>query len=69
MTQYYISLNSMENILREAGAKRVAHAAKKKLREEVEAYALDIAKQSLTFTSHAGRQTVKESDINAVSKL
>lgn len=65
----YISLNSMENILREAGAERVSLKAKQALSDYVEDHALEIAKKSLKLTKHAERQTVKKEDIDAAITL
>ena len=59
----------MENILREAGAERVSHSAKKELSDYIEDHALSIAKKSLKLTKHAERQTVKKEDIKAALDL
>ena len=65
MTESYLSLNSMENILREAGAQRVSREAKEELRTYLQDHAVSIGKVALTYTEHAGRKTVKAEDIES----
>jgi histone H3/H4 len=56
-------LAPLEKIAREAGAERVAVSAVKALREAVLEAAESIAKDAVTASHHAGRVTVKASDI------
>lgn len=65
MMDSYLSLNSMENILREAGADRVSRAAKEALRDHLQEHATSIGELALTYTEHAGRKTVKAEDIES----
>lgn len=63
MDKHRLSLNSMGNILRDAGAERVSQDAKENLREYLESHAVDVAELALTFTKHADRTTVQGEDI------
>lgn len=56
-------LAPLEKIAREAGAERVAVSAVKALREVVLDAADSIAKDAVAASQHAGRVTVKSSDI------
>ncbi len=56
-------LAPLEKIAREAGAERVAVSAVKALREAVLEAAESIAKDAVAASHHAGRVTVKASDI------
>lgn len=56
-------LAPLEKIAREAGAERVSVSAVKALREAVMEAAETIAKDSVSAAHHAGRVTVKASDI------
>ena len=56
-------LAPLEKIAREAGAERVSISAVKALREAVIEAAETIAKDSVAAAHHAGRVTVKASDI------
>jgi histone H3/H4 len=56
-------LTPLERIAREAGAERVAVSAVKSLREAVLDLAERIASDAVAASHHAGRVTVKASDI------
>lgn len=58
----------MENLLKKAGAARVAEDAKDALKEILEHHAERIAKQAITLALHAGRKTVKGSDVRLAAK-
>lgn len=69
MDDNHLSLNSMGKLLRSAGAERVSRDAKEKLRQHLQQYALDIGDLALTYTEHAGRSTVQESDIDSAIEV
>lgn len=56
-------LSPLEKIAREAGAERVAVSAVKALREAMLEVADQIAADAVAASRHAGRVTVKASDI------
>jgi histone H3/H4 len=68
MSQRGIPLASMEKLLKNAGAERVADGAKAALKEVLEDAAEKIAKQAFEYAKHAGRKTIKASDIKLASK-
>ncbi len=63
-----IPLAAMEKILKHAGAERVADNAKAALKDVVEDIAEEIASNAIKLASHAGRKTIKASDIKLAAK-
>lgn len=59
----YISLSSMEKILREAGAERISPSACIALRDILEDIAREISKKAIKIAKHAKRKTVRGEDI------
>lgn len=59
----YISLSSIEKIIRNAGAERVSPSACEALRDILEEIAGEISKKAIKLAEHAGRKTVREEDI------
>jgi histone H3/H4 len=55
-------------IIKNASAKRVSEDAKEALAKVLEQYGEDISRQALLLTKHAGRVTVKASDIQLAVK-
>jgi DNA-binding protein len=68
MSERGIPLASMEKLLKNAGAERVADGAKVALKEVLEEAADKIAKQAFEYAKHAGRKTVKSSDIKLAAR-
>ena len=58
-----IPLASMEKIMKDAGAERVADDAKIALKEIIEEKAREISERAAKFALHAGRKTIKSEDI------
>ena len=68
MTKRLIPLAAMEHILKNAGAERVSDKAKAALKEVIEEIASEIAESAVKLSVHAGRKTVKSSDIKLAAK-
>ena len=64
MAERLIPLASMERILKNSGAERVADSAKEELKSLIEEKAAEISKRAVKFALHAGRKTVKKEDID-----
>jgi len=58
-----IPLAAMEKIIKDAGAERVSDDAKVALKSVLESIGVEISKSAVKFSLHAGRKTVKASDI------
>jgi len=63
-----LGLSSMYRILKKAGAERVSNESAEELRRVIEEIALEIAKNSVEMSKHAGRKTVKAEDVKLASK-
>lgn len=63
-----IPLAAMEQIIKGAGAERVSDGAKAVLKDILEEHANKIAKGAIKLASHAGRKTVKASDVKLAAK-
>lgn len=68
MAKRLIPLAAMEKIMRKAGAERVSDKAKAALKLVIEDIANDIALEAVKLANHAGRKTVKASDIRLAAK-
>lgn len=60
-----LPLAPVKRIIKQAGAHRVSEGAVKELRDELEDYAEDRARDAKEFASHAGRKTVQADDVKA----
>ena len=58
-----LPLAAMEKLMKDAGAERVSDSAKTALKDILEHAAHEITKKAITFALHAGRKTVKASDV------
>jgi len=63
-----LPLAAMEKILKQCGAERVSDKAKIALKGAVEEIADQIAAKAVNLAKHAGRVTVKASDVKLAAK-
>ena len=68
MTEKLLPLAAMERLLKKAGAERVSEDAKEALKQVLEDYAEKVGEQAAKFALHAGRKTVKASDVKLAAK-
>ncbi len=68
MSERLIPLAAMEQMLKKAGAERVSDKAKAALKEVLEDYAHIVAAKAVKLSTHAGRKTVKASDVKLAVK-
>lgn len=54
---------AVDRIIRRAGGQRVSESAAEELAEILEEYALEIAGEATELSEHAGRKTVRDTDI------
>ncbi len=62
-SQRGLPLAAMEELLRKAGAERVAESAKAGLKQALEDVGKRLAAEAVTFSRHAGRRTVMRDDV------
>jgi histone H3/H4 len=63
-----LSLSAIHRIIRKAGAERVGEDAAEELGRVLEELGVKIAKQAVELSTHAGRKTVKASDVQMAAK-
>jgi len=63
-----IAAAPMAEILKDAGAERVSDDAARAFADIVHDMAVSIAKDAVKFSHHAGRKTVKRSDVELAKK-
>lgn len=63
-----IPVSPIGRLMRKAGANRVSEEASKRMVEELEEYASDVARKAADVARHAGRKTVKAEDIKLALK-
>ena len=68
MSSRLLPLAAMEKILKQSGADRVSDKAKVALKNTMEDLADEIAVKAVNLAKHAGRVTVKASDVKLASK-
>ena len=68
MSERLLPLAAMEKILKQCGAERVSDKAKIALKDVIEEKAEKIAEKAVRLANHAGRKTIKASDIKLAVK-
>jgi DNA-binding protein len=68
MSKKLLPIAAMGKLMKDNGADRVSNPAKKALKEELEIIAKDISLKAVIYANHAGRRTVKSSDIRLAAK-
>jgi histone H3/H4 len=63
-----LGVSAMYRILKKAGADRVSDESAEELRRVLEDIAIEIAKNAIEMSKHAGRKTVKAEDVKLASK-
>lgn len=63
-----LPLASVEKLIRKAGAYRVSKGAAKELASYLEDVAVEIAREAIILSEHAGRKTVKAEDLKLAQK-
>ncbi|WEL22907.1 histone family protein [Candidatus Nanohalovita haloferacivicina] len=60
-----LPLAPVKRIIKQSGASRVSEDAVEELRDELEEYASDRAREAKEYAQHAGRKTVQADDVKA----
>lgn len=68
MSETEFGLAAVYRIIKKSGAERVSDEAAEELRRVVEDIASHVAKQAIELSIHAGRHTVKGSDVKLAAK-
>lgn len=63
-----LPLAAMEKLLKKVGASRVSLDAKEEMRDVLEKYAEMVGEKAIRMSKHAGRKTVKSTDIKEAAK-
>ncbi|MFB6193074.1 MAG: histone family protein [Candidatus Nanohaloarchaea archaeon] len=60
-----LPLAPVKRIIKQSGASRVSEDAVEELRDELEEFASDRAREAKEYAQHAGRKTVQADDVKA----
>ncbi|RME52459.1 histone family protein [Candidatus Woesearchaeota archaeon] len=66
--RHLLPLAAMERLLKNAGAYRVSEDAKSALRDILEEYSQVLGEEAIKLAKHAGRKTVRATDIKLAQK-
>ena len=69
MSETELGLAALYRIIKKSGAERVSDESAEELRRVVEGVAIQVAKQAIELSVHAGRHTVKATDIKLAAKM
>lgn len=59
---------AVDRIIRKAGARRVSESAARELAEVLEERGMEIASEASELAEHAGRKTVRDTDVRLAAK-
>jgi histone H3/H4 len=68
LAEQELGLAAVYRLIKKGGAERVSDEAAEELRVILEEIAVKIAQQAVELAAHAGRKTVRASDIRLASK-
>jgi len=60
-----LPIATTERVIREAGVSRISSEATKLIIDSAESYIKSLATRSYSYATHAGRNTLKDSDVRA----
>lgn len=63
-----LPLATVDKLIRKAGAHRVSESAARELAAHLEETAIEVAREAITLSEHAGRKTVKSEYIELAKK-
>lgn len=68
MVKAKLPLKTIERVLRDAGAKRVARPATQEFAKYLENLTAEVSKEAGDLAEHSGRKTITEKDMNLARK-
>ena len=69
LTLMSLPVATIERVIKSAGVPRVAGSATNMIIAQAESYITDLAKKSYAYAKHAGRNTLKDTDVKAALGL
>ncbi len=63
-----LPIAAVDRLIRKAGGQRVSESAAEELAEIIEEKGLEIASEAAELSEHAGRKTVRDTDIRLAAK-
>jgi histone H3/H4 len=69
LSETEFGLAAVYRIIKKSGAERVSDESAEELRKVVEEVASQVARQAIELAGHAGRHTVKASDVRLAAKM